>query len=113
MPTHDTAPHRPHPSFRERLGALRNLPPFLRQIWATSRVLTLTSLGLRVVMLTGDAERTARAVAARVGIDEVRANVKPDEKASVVRSVQGVRAAEDRCGKCPPTRNLTAPHSFG
>jgi ATP-binding cassette subfamily B protein len=49
MPTDDTTPRSPHPSFRERLGALRNLPPFLRQIWATSRVLTLTSLGLRVV----------------------------------------------------------------
>ncbi|GAB3733640.1 ABC transporter ATP-binding protein [Luteimonas pelagia] len=49
MPTDHATPPGPHPSFRERLGALRNLPPFLRQIWATSRVLTLTSLGLRVV----------------------------------------------------------------
>ena len=55
---------------------------------AAEGVARLKALGLRVVMLTGDAERTARAVAARVGIDEVRANVKPDEKASVVRSVQ-------------------------
>ena len=55
---------------------------------AVEGVARLRALGLRVVMLTGDAERTARAVAARVGIDEVRANVKPDEKASVVRSVQ-------------------------
>ncbi|MGE3961991.1 MAG: heavy metal translocating P-type ATPase [Dehalococcoidia bacterium] len=55
---------------------------------AVEGVARLRALGLRVVMLTGDAERTARAIAARVGIDEVRANVKPDEKASVVRSVQ-------------------------
>ncbi|MFP5374941.1 MAG: ABC transporter ATP-binding protein [Gammaproteobacteria bacterium] len=38
-----------HPSFRERMGALRNLPPFLRQIWAASKPLTLASLGLRVI----------------------------------------------------------------
>lgn len=37
------------PSLRERFDALRNLPPFLRQIWATSPGLTLTSLGLRLV----------------------------------------------------------------
>ena len=38
-----------NPSLRERFGALKNLPPFLREIWATSRRLTLTSLGLRVI----------------------------------------------------------------
>lgn len=37
------------PSLRERFDALRNLPPFLRQIWSTSPGLTLTTLGLRVV----------------------------------------------------------------
>jgi ATP-binding cassette subfamily B protein len=37
------------PSLRERFDALRNIPPFLRQIWATSRALTLTSIGLRVI----------------------------------------------------------------
>ncbi|HEY5852159.1 MAG TPA: ABC transporter ATP-binding protein [Lysobacter sp.] len=37
------------PSLRERFDALRNLPPFLRQIWATSPWLTLTTLGLRIV----------------------------------------------------------------
>ncbi|WP_447730487.1 ABC transporter ATP-binding protein [Pseudoxanthomonas suwonensis] len=36
------------PSLRERFDALRNLPPFLRQIWATSPGLTVTSLGLRL-----------------------------------------------------------------
>ena len=39
----------PNPSLRERVSALRNLPPFLRQIWATSRALTLASLGLRLI----------------------------------------------------------------
>ncbi|HET6434836.1 MAG TPA: ABC transporter ATP-binding protein, partial [Xanthomonadaceae bacterium] len=37
------------PSLRERFDAMRNLPPFLRQIWQTSRALTATSLGLRLV----------------------------------------------------------------
>jgi ATP-binding cassette, subfamily B, bacterial len=40
---------RANPSFRERMGALRNLPPFLRQIWAASKPLTVASLGLRMV----------------------------------------------------------------
>jgi ATP-binding cassette subfamily B protein len=35
-------------TFRERVGALRNLPPFLRQIWRTSRALTAASLALRL-----------------------------------------------------------------
>ncbi|MFC5569454.1 ABC transporter ATP-binding protein [Lysobacter yangpyeongensis] len=38
-----------NPSLRDRFNALRNLPPFLRQIWATSPALTLTTLGLRLV----------------------------------------------------------------
>lgn len=37
------------PSLRERFHALRNLPPFLRQIWQTSPALTLASLGLRLL----------------------------------------------------------------
>lgn len=37
------------PNLRERFDAMRNLAPFLRQIWQTSRTLTLASLGLRVV----------------------------------------------------------------
>ncbi|KQY51282.1 ABC transporter ATP-binding protein [Lysobacter sp. Root494] len=37
------------PSLRERFNALRNLPPFLRQIWATSPALTLATLGLRII----------------------------------------------------------------
>ncbi len=44
-----TAARRANPSLKERFGALKNLPPFLREIWATSRRLTLTSLGLRLI----------------------------------------------------------------
>ncbi len=46
-----SAPKRPreHPSLRERFDAMRNLPPFLKQIWATSPSLTIASLGLRLI----------------------------------------------------------------
>jgi P-type Cu+ transporter len=49
---------------------------------------SLKELGLRPVLLTGDNEATARAVAAQVGIDEVIAEVLPAEKASVVKRLQ-------------------------
>ena len=48
----------------------------------------LRSLGLRPVLLTGDNERTARAIAAQVGIDEVVAEVLPEGKVDVVRRLQ-------------------------
>jgi Cu+-exporting ATPase len=44
--------------------------------------------GMRVVMLTGDNERTARAVAAKLAIDEVLADVLPDQKHAVVQRLQ-------------------------
>ncbi|PJJ99003.1 ABC transporter ATP-binding protein [Lysobacteraceae bacterium NML91-0213] len=44
-----TVPSRGQPTLRERFNAMRNLPPFLRQVWATSPALTLTSLGIRLV----------------------------------------------------------------
>jgi Cu+-exporting ATPase len=44
--------------------------------------------GLRIVMLTGDSRTTAEAVARRLGIDEVRAEVLPDQKAQVIRDLQ-------------------------
>ena len=42
----------------------------------------------RMIMLTGDNETTAKAVAAQLGIDEVRANLMPEEKAEVVKSLK-------------------------
>jgi Cu+-exporting ATPase len=52
-------------------------------------VASLKALGLRPVLLTGDNETTARAVAAAVGIDEVIAEVLPADKADVIRRLQG------------------------
>ncbi|WP_449466622.1 ABC transporter ATP-binding protein [Stenotrophomonas humi] len=49
MPHASAAPAKPQPSLRERMNAMRNLPPFLRQVWQTSRVLTITSLVLRLI----------------------------------------------------------------
>ncbi|HEY0239216.1 MAG TPA: heavy metal translocating P-type ATPase [Friedmanniella sp.] len=48
----------------------------------------LVALGLRPVLLTGDTARTAAAVAAEVGIDEVIADVRPEGKVDVVRRLQ-------------------------
>jgi Cu+-exporting ATPase len=48
--------------------------------------------GLRIVMVTGDNERTARAVAGRLGIDEVRADVLPEDKARIVKELQAAGA---------------------
>jgi Cu+-exporting ATPase len=44
--------------------------------------------GMRIVMLTGDSQQTAGAVAARLSIDEVIAEVLPDQKAEVIRRLQ-------------------------
>ncbi|HEY7724369.1 MAG TPA: heavy metal translocating P-type ATPase, partial [Anaeromyxobacteraceae bacterium] len=55
---------------------------------AAEAVAALRAQGLRVVMVTGDARATARAVARRLGVDEVEAEVLPAGKAAVVRSWQ-------------------------
>jgi heavy metal translocating P-type ATPase len=51
-------------------------------------VAALHALGLRVAMVTGDDQRTANAIARRLGIDEVLAEVLPDGKAEAVRALQ-------------------------
>jgi Cu+-exporting ATPase len=48
----------------------------------------LHELGFRIVMATGDNERTANAVASRLGIDEIRADVLPADKARIVKELQ-------------------------
>ncbi len=48
----------------------------------------LHALGFRIVMATGDNERTAKAVAERLGIDEIRADVLPADKARIIKELQ-------------------------
>ncbi|MEW6634581.1 MAG: heavy metal translocating P-type ATPase [Pseudomonadota bacterium] len=61
--------------------------------------------GLRIIMATGDNERTASAIAARLGIDEVRAGLLPDDKAALVEALRakgaGVAMAGDGVNDAP------------
>lgn len=49
---------------------------------------TLQSMGIYVVMLTGDHEQTANAIASQVGVDQVIAGVLPDQKAAAIETLQ-------------------------
>jgi Cu+-exporting ATPase len=53
-----------------------------------SAIEELHQLGFRIIMATGDNERTAKAIAARLGIDEIRADVLPEDKARIIRELQ-------------------------
>jgi heavy metal translocating P-type ATPase len=55
---------------------------------ARAVVSALTARGIRVAMLSGDSRRTAEAVGARLGIDRIFAEVRPEEKSATVRSIQ-------------------------
>ena len=48
----------------------------------------LHKLGFRIIMATGDNERTAKAVAGRLGIDEIRSDVLPEDKARIIKELQ-------------------------
>ena len=51
-------------------------------------VAALRNMGIRVVMITGDNEKTARAIGAQAGVDEVIAGVLPDGKESAIRKLK-------------------------
>jgi cation-transporting ATPase G len=55
---------------------------------AAEAVAALHRMGVRTVMLTGDNERTARALAARVGVDEVHADLRPEDKSALVSALR-------------------------
>jgi len=71
-------------------GEARGLIVVADTVKSSSReaIAELRQLGLSPVLLTGDNEATAKAVAAEVGIEEVIAEVLPDEKAAVVERLQ-------------------------
>jgi Cu+-exporting ATPase len=71
-------------------GAIRGVIVVADTVKPTSAdaIAALRRLGLRPVLLTGDNERAARAVAAQVGIDDVIADVLPADKVDVVRRLQ-------------------------
>ena len=76
-------------------GAVRGALVVADAIRPTSAraIALLRELGLQPVLLTGDNARSARAVAAAVGIDDVRADVMPEDKVAVVRELQATGAS--------------------
>ena len=55
---------------------------------AAAAIRSLRKSGVRVVMMTGDSRRTAEAVGRKLGIDEIKAEVLPEQKASAVKELQ-------------------------
>ena len=55
---------------------------------AAPAIASLHGLGLRTMMLTGDNERTARTIAKELGIDEIRAELMPEQKEDILRELQ-------------------------
>jgi Cu+-exporting ATPase len=55
---------------------------------AAEAIAKLHALGLRIVMATGDNETTAKAVAAKLGIDEVHAGMRPEDKLALIEGLQ-------------------------
>ena len=54
---------------------------------AKKSIESIKALGVKVVMITGDNESTARAIASEIGIDEVYASVLPDDKANIIKGL--------------------------
>lgn len=77
----------------------------------------LKAAGVRVVMLTGDGKTTAQAVGQQLGIDEVVADVLPEDKAAVVKRLQGegrvVAMAGDGVNDAPALAQATVGVAMG
>jgi Cu+-exporting ATPase len=65
------------------IGVADTLKPMAKE-----SVSSLKELGLKVVMMTGDNERTAKAISAQAGIDEFKAQVLPGDKAGAIKAFQ-------------------------
>ncbi len=73
--------------------------------------------GIRLIMLTGDTRATAEAVSRRLGLDEVRAEVLPDQKAQAIERLQAegriVAMAGDGINDAPAARSGPGGHRHG
>jgi len=73
--------------FDQKLVGLIGIADTLKET-TKSAIQKFKAMGLKVVMITGDNVRTAQAIARQIGIDVVRAEVLPQEKASEVKKLQ-------------------------
>ncbi|MCU4799272.1 cation-translocating P-type ATPase [Halobacteria archaeon HArc-gm2] len=83
--------------------------------WTVER---LQNLGVEVVMLTGDNERTARAIGDRVGVDDVRAGLLPEEKVEAIEELDaeyegGVAMVGDGINDAPALATATVGVAMG
>jgi Cu+-exporting ATPase len=72
---------------------------------------TMQRMGLEVVMLTGDNRRTAEVIAREVGIKRIVAEVRPDQKAEVVESLQSKQQGSRGAEKQGRKKRFTTPDS--
>jgi len=73
--------------FDQKLAGLIGIADTLKETTKSS-IQKFKAMGLKVVMITGDNVRTAQAIARQIGIDVVRADVLPQEKANEVKKLQ-------------------------
>ncbi|MEH2407859.1 heavy metal translocating P-type ATPase [Nostoc sp.] len=79
---------------------------------STAVVKALQKLGLEVVMLTGDNRKTADAIALQVGIQRIFAEVRPDQKAAIIQSLQGEQRSRGARGENSRKFSLKTQHSI-
>jgi Cu+-exporting ATPase len=74
-------------------GEIEGLVAISDAVKLTSKtaIQALQRMGLEVIMLTGDNQKTAEAIASEVGIKRVFAEVRPDQKANIIKSLQTER----------------------
>jgi P-type E1-E2 ATPase len=64
---------------------------------AAQTIRAMENSGLKTVLLTGDNERAARRIAREAGIEQVYADVKPGDKARIIRELQKDGRVQHRC----------------